>query len=258
MVKTKGAKWKQGREKGTAFDLKETAKEEALEAERKRSQPTLLQLFGKKDSAITPVPQASGSSSTASSVAISSQDPVRKLVVVHFPVSGKLPSVTVISHGKWGQLQKDSPDLWSFQPQQRDGEEEEDWRRRRIPFREGATWEITRGSSKVTIRISKRVNSQSKTPMIRATDASFNGVFPFTTAVSDTPRGLKDAWTGKGQNFTGTGVSFVCFDRIELGDFFRSLTPGFHNFTRAPPSISLSTLPGSGRQLRELRGKWST
>ncbi|KAJ1474322.1 hypothetical protein T484DRAFT_3271023 [Baffinella frigidus] len=137
MVKTKGAKNKEPREAGTPYDLKQTAKEEAVEAGRKRSQPTLLQLFGKKDSAITHVPQASGSSSTASSVAISSQDPGRKLVVVHFPVSGKLPSITVISNGKWGQLQRASPDLWIFQPQQRDGEEEEDWRRRCIPLREG-------------------------------------------------------------------------------------------------------------------------
>ncbi|KAJ1478870.1 hypothetical protein T484DRAFT_2914669 [Baffinella frigidus] len=233
MVKTKGAKNKEPREAGTPYDLKQTAEEEAVEAERKRSQTTLLQLFGKKDSAITPVPQASGSSSTASSVAISSQDPVRKLVVVHFPVSGKLPSVTVISNRKWGQLQRASFDLWSFQPQQIDGEEEEDWRRRCIPLREGATWEITRGNSKVTMRIAKRINSDSKTPMIRATDSSFNRVFPFTTAVSDTPLGLKDAWTGKCKTFTGTGVSFVCFDRIELGDFFRSLTAGFYNFERA-------------------------
>ena len=92
MVKTKGAKNKEAREAGTPYDLKQTAKEEAVDAARKRSQPTLLQLFGKKDSAITPVPQASGSSSTASSVAISSQDPVRKLVVVYFPVSGRQAS----------------------------------------------------------------------------------------------------------------------------------------------------------------------
>ena len=49
----------------------------------------------------------------------------------------------------------------------------------------------------------------------------------------------------------------MCFDRMELGDYFRSLTAGFHNFTRAPPSISLSTLPGSKRQLRELRSRFS-
>mmetsp|Transcript_54121 Transcript_54121/g.128572 ORF Transcript_54121/g.128572 Transcript_54121/m.128572 type:complete len:312 (-) Transcript_54121:128-1063(-) len=226
MVKTKGAKNKEPREAGTPYDLKQTAKEEAVDAQRKRSQPTLLQLFGKKDSAITPVPQASGSSSTASSVAISSEDPVRKLCVVHFPVSGKLPSVTVISNGQWGPTQRASPDLWSFQPYQRNGEGDEDWRRRCIPLREGATWEITRGNSKVT-------------------------------AVSDTPRGLKDAWTEQGKIFTGTGVSFMCFDRMDLGDYFRSVTAGFYNFERAPPSISLNSVPGSSRQLRELRSKFS-
>jgi len=257
MVKTKGAKNKEPREAGTPYDLKQTAKEEAVEAERKRSQPTLLQLFGKKDSAITPVPQASGSSSTASSVAISSEDPVRKLFVVHFPVSGKLPSVTVISNGQWGPTQRASPDLWSFQPYQRNGEGDEDWRRRCIPLREGATWEITRGNSKVTIRIAKRISSDSKTPMIRATDSSFNRDFPPVTAVSDTPRGLKDAWTEQGKIFTGTGVSFMCFDRMDLGDYFRSVTAGFYNFERAPPSISLNSVPGSSRQLRELRSKFS-
>jgi hypothetical protein len=136
------------REKGTAFDIKATAREEAVEAERKRTQPTLSQgswrSLGKED-ASAPV-RASESGSAAASVAAASTDRVRVLVKRHFPVSGKHPSVTVISDGKWTAVQKAAPDLWTFRPKREAAETEEDWRKRCIPLREGAVWEITRGA----------------------------------------------------------------------------------------------------------------
>jgi hypothetical protein len=49
MVKTMGAKWKQGREKGTAFDLKQTAKDGKWRRRREReASPPFSNILARK------------------------------------------------------------------------------------------------------------------------------------------------------------------------------------------------------------------
>jgi len=64
-------------------------------------------------------------------------------------------------------------------------------------------------------------------PCIRASNWSFNCVFPPLSVISDSPATLKGAWIANGEKLTGSGVSFVSFDRSELGEYIRSITPSF-------------------------------
>ena len=175
---------------------------------------------------------------------------------VHFPVLGKLPAVTVIQNGQCTKHQRAAPELWTIRPNRKNGEEEADWRKRFIPLRVGAVWEITRGAQKIMIRVSQRILTGGVTPLMRASDSSLDCVFPPLSVVSDSPSTLKDAWIAKGGKFAGSGVSFMSLDRIELGEYFRSITPTFHGFTRAGPSRSVSAIPEGARHLRRLSRKF--
>jgi hypothetical protein len=134
--------------------------------------------------------------------------------------------------------------------EKQDGEEEADWRKRILPLREGAVWEITGGAQNIMIHVSKRTLTGGVIPCIRASDSSFNCVFPLVSDISDSPATLKDAWIANGEKLTGSGVSFVSFDRSELGEYFRSITPSFCGFTRAGPCLCFHTVPEDAAKLR--------